>query len=312
MPSEIPEEKIAPTQPVQAPSAPPKYAFNIFPPQGQIFPDPFVKSIDALELSLGMPVWFFVLNDSKINNQIDYQTSELILSGRKDLARNQPIALIIDSGGGSAKEAYRIATLLRQHCGQFTALIPRYAKSAATLLSLGADNIVMSRDAELGPLDVQIYDGEREERSSALDEVQALQRLHAFALESFDSSMLFLLRRTGKKMDTLIPNVFKFVTDMTTPLFNKIDAVHYSQMARALKVGEEYAARLLQVKYPNATEIARKLVENYPEHGFVIDHEETKRIGLKTVLMSEEQENIFAGLKDYLRNMTLIGRLKKV
>lgn len=311
MSNEIPQENII-GQSAPAPSQPTKYVFNIFPPKEQVFPEPFVKAVDALELSLGMPVWFFVLNDAKNHNQINYQTSELILSGRKELGKNQPIALIIDSGGGSAKEAYRIATLLKQCCGQFTALIPRYAKSAATLLSLGADNIIMSRDAELGPLDVQIYDGEREERSSALDEVQALQRLHAFALESFDSSMLFLLRRTGKKMDTLIPNVFKFITDMTAPLFNKIDAVHYSQMARALKVGEEYAARLLQSKYSNATEIARKLVENYPEHGFVIDHEETKRLGLKTALMTEEQESIFEGLKDYLRNMTLIGKLNKV
>jgi len=40
----------------------------------------------------------------------------------------------------------------------------------------------MAQDAELGPLDVQYYHREREEHLSGLDEVQALERLAAFAM----------------------------------------------------------------------------------------------------------------------------------
>ena len=36
--------------------------------------------------------------------------------------------------------------------------MPFWAKSAATLLCLGADKIVLGEHAELGPLDVQIYE----------------------------------------------------------------------------------------------------------------------------------------------------------
>jgi GTP cyclohydrolase FolE2 len=51
-------------------------------------------------------------------------------------------------------------------------------------------------------------------------------------------------------------------------------------MSRALKVGEEYAIRLLMSNpdYPpdQAREVARALVEDYPDHGFVIDAEEAR------------------------------------
>lgn len=74
-----------------------------------------------------------------------------------------------------ANSAYELAMLLRRHCGGFDAIIPRRAKSAATLLSLGADSIYMNDHAELGPLDFQVFDRDREELLSGLDEVQSLE-----------------------------------------------------------------------------------------------------------------------------------------
>src|SRR3954464_1318288 len=99
------------------------------------------------------------------------------------LPQGSPVALVIHSPGGEARAAYQLATILRKHCGSFVAVVPRYAKSAATLLSLGASRILLGRCAELGPRDAQWEDPEREEHLSALDEVQALERLQAAALE---------------------------------------------------------------------------------------------------------------------------------
>jgi hypothetical protein len=183
--------------------------------------------------------------------------------------------------------------LLRQHCGGFIAIVPRLAKSAATLLALGADEIALGTDGELGPLDAQFIDPDREDRLSALDEFQALERLHAFALEAADTSMMLLLHRTRKKVETLMPLVLRFVTDMTRPMFEKIDVVHYTQMARILKVAEDYAVRLLRPKYSaqKAEGIARDLVQKYPEHGFVINAQEAKSLGLKTMDLSDDQKD---------------------
>jgi membrane-bound ClpP family serine protease len=123
------------------------------------------------------------------------------------LVRGQKIALLIDSPGGQAEASYELATLLQRHCGGFVAVIPRRAKSAATLLTLGADEIIMNTHAELGPLDVQLYDADREEAFSGLDEVQSLERLEAFAMGCVDRLMLLLLQRTRKKTKTLLPNL---------------------------------------------------------------------------------------------------------
>jgi hypothetical protein len=100
---------------------------------------------------------------------------------------------------------------------------------------------------------------------------------------------------------------------MMRPLLEKIDTVHYTQMSRTLKVAEEYASRLLQEHHgdENGKALARHLVEKYPEHGFVIDVDEAKSIGLNPISPSEEQDAI---MKEVVRNwggLNVIGRLKE-
>ena len=210
------------------------------------------------------------------------------------------------------RAAYQLAIALRKHCRGYVAIVPRRAKSAATLLVLGADEIALGTEGELGPLDAQVYDPDREDVVSALDELQALERLHAFSLEAFDRSMYLLISRTGKKTDTLMPLVSRFVTEMIRPLFEKIDAVHYTQMARVLKVAEDYAVRLLQPRYSakEAQRIARHLVERYSEHGFVIDSTEAEAIGLKLSQLSDDQISAVDALVPYLeQNPTVLGCL---
>ena len=60
--------------------------------------------------------------------------------------------VFIDSGGGDIDAAYNIATLLQGVASQkLTFIIPRWAKSAATLLVAAGDEILMTDIAELGP-----------------------------------------------------------------------------------------------------------------------------------------------------------------
>lgn len=181
--------------------------------------------------------------------------------------------LVIDSPGGQASAAYKIARLFQQAAEDFVVAVPRYAMSAATLLSLGAREIHMGPDAQVGPLDVQLHDREREEWGSALDEVQALDQITGAAIAQADQAMFFLLQRSGKKLETLIPHALDFAAKLQAPMVDKIDAIHYSQQSRTLKVAEDYAERLLQqhTSAAKAQSIAQRLVHEYPEHGFVID-----------------------------------------
>lgn len=67
------------------------------------------------------------------------------------------LSVIIDSGGGDIDAAYNLAMLFRKYgTNELDFIVPRWAKSAATLLVCSGDRIFMSPVAELGPLDPQI------------------------------------------------------------------------------------------------------------------------------------------------------------
>lgn len=203
--------------------------------------------------------------------------------------------------------------LLRRHCGGFSAVVPRHAKSAATLLTLGADEIVFNRHAELGPLDVQIFDPDREEWLSGLDEVQTLERLHASAMATFDRMMLMLLDRTHKKAKSLMPLAIRFSTQLMEPMLQGIDVVRFTQMSRLLKVAEEYGRRLLEQGYgEDGQNIANYLVEKYPEHGFPIYSDELRKIGLKVADVSDDVIDTLERITQYLPNLNAIGRIVEV
>src|SRR5262245_22270124 len=68
----------------------------------------------------------------------------------------------IESPGGDANISYKIFLELQARCKKWRAVIPDYAKSAATLLAIGAEEIHMAPSAEIGPLDAQIDHPDRE------------------------------------------------------------------------------------------------------------------------------------------------------
>lgn len=78
-----------------------------------------------------------------------------IPSDKKDLV------LILHSNGGFALSAERIIDVCRNYCSQrnddskFFVIVPKKAKSAATIVALGSDKIYLRNTAELGPVDPQ-------------------------------------------------------------------------------------------------------------------------------------------------------------
>lgn len=292
----------------------PKTFASIHPGPQKSLPKKFVELVRKLEESLEMPVFMIIQHGGDGTfSSMDEDLVDAVTATMNKLPADLPVALLLDSPGGIAKCAFQIGNLFRKNCGKFVAVIPRYAKSAATLLSLGADRIILGKYAELGPLDAQTFDREREEHLSALDEVQALERLHAFALEALDRSMMFVLGRSGKKVGTLYPHMMSFVNGMIRPLFEKIDAVHYTQSARTLKIAEEYAVRLLKPKYldEEARKIAESLVSKYPDHGFFIGADEADSLGLEYEEPSAEISATLDLMKPFLSKLTVIGTLKK-
>jgi len=70
----------------------------------------------------------------------------------------QGVDLILNSPGGKPEVAEKIITTLRHYFDDdFRVVVPEYAKSAATVVALGADEILMGFCSELGPIDPQMF-----------------------------------------------------------------------------------------------------------------------------------------------------------
>jgi len=77
------------------------------------------------------------------------------LKGSEELAKNG-VDLFIHSNGGSGTVPWRIVSLIRQYTQSFAVLVPSHAFSAATLVALGANEIIMHKMGCLGPIDPSV------------------------------------------------------------------------------------------------------------------------------------------------------------
>ncbi len=130
-------------------------------------------------------------------------------------------------------------------------IVPRFAKSAATLLAIGADEIHMGPLGQLGPIDPQIGG------LPALGVSRALMTIASVAAQYPKSAEMFAryLRLA-----------------LTVEQIGYCDRIADSAM--------QYAERLLSTKpslIPRAGIIAKELVHEYKDHGFVIDIEEAQK-----------------------------------
>jgi hypothetical protein len=75
------------------------------------------------------------------------------LQGLTTERENTKIDLFLHSNGGDGIVPWRLVTLVREYAAEFNVLIPHRAYSAATLLALGADRVVMHPMGMLGPTD---------------------------------------------------------------------------------------------------------------------------------------------------------------
>ena len=78
-----------------------------------------------------------------------------------DASPCEDLHVLLHSPGGDGEIAIRIVRAAQSRCKELTVIVPDQAKSAATLLSLGAHHIMMGPASDLGPIDPQFFiDGE--------------------------------------------------------------------------------------------------------------------------------------------------------
>ena len=83
--------------------------------------------------------------------------------------------LMLSSPGGDGEVAVRLVRAAQARCKRLTVIVPDQAKSAATLLCLGAHEILMGPTSDLGPVDPQFPFGDYD-LVSAKDIIAAVER----------------------------------------------------------------------------------------------------------------------------------------
>jgi hypothetical protein len=95
--------------------------------------------------------------------------------------------LLLHTPGGDGEIAVRLVRAAQSRCREFTVIIPDQAKSAGTLLCLGAHHIGMGPTSDLGPVDPQLQfpDGRLQSAKSIIAAVEAAEEAVKATPESY-------------------------------------------------------------------------------------------------------------------------------
>lgn len=212
--------------------------------------------------------------------------------------------VILQTPGGDIDAAFTITKILRKKADQVNIIVPLYAKSAGTLICIGADQILLTDLSELGPLDTQIWEQGQCNYTSALNGFKALEQVQLHAIETLDMTTKLIISNSGMTISEAVHLASDFSGKTSGKLYAKLDPYKIGEYARALEVGEQYGIMLL-VRYmgwekEKAEATVKSLVKQYPSHGFVIDQEELALLGLPALKIDGSLGEIIIKLRKHL------------
>lgn len=112
------------------------------------------KKIEKLRKSR---VLLYVTGDRRnLETRIHSEVADFFADHLDTFRLPKKISLILYSRGGDTLAGWMIVNMIRLFCDEFEVIIPSKAHSTATLICLGADKIVMTKQATLGPIDPSI------------------------------------------------------------------------------------------------------------------------------------------------------------
>lgn len=190
--------------------------------------------------------------------------------------------LFLYSRGGDSDVPWTLVSMFREYSkkGSFSVIVPYRAHSAATVVALGADEILMTRKAELGPIDITLQSGPYnpiEKDSSQKLPISVEDVLGYFGL----------LEKVGCERPDEKMKGFDSLTNNVHPLA-------LGNINRLLEETKLVATRLLNTRAKPFTEeenqeIVKKISSEIYSHSHTISRSEAvKYIGLKQVKECED------------------------
>lgn len=183
-------------------------------------------------------------------------------------ANEKEIDFLIVSNGGDPITSLRIISLLRERFQKITVLLPYVAYSAATILSLGADKIIMHPFSNLGPVDPQLTVAKMNDNGR--------QGKIQFSSEDLRNFIDFI------KTDVGISDQ-QYLISAITPLISDVGALPIGSAKRSQQLSLTLSEKMLNTHHKNknnAKLIAKALNTSYYHHGYAVGRKEAKSIGL--------------------------------
>lgn len=191
------------------------------------------------------------------------------------------IELLIYSRGGDGSTALTIVSLIREYCDEFGVIVPWRAHSAATLIALGANSILMLKSGQLSPVDVNITTLFNPQLNSPMGPKHIpinVEDLSGYI--SFSKDVLEI------KNEESLTEVLRYLTEHINPL--AIGAVH-----RAREKNSKIASSLLKY-HMDDDELIKKISDiitmGLYEHSFLISRRDAINLKLPVEKSPDELE----------------------
>ncbi len=102
----------------------------------------------------------------------------------------EDLHLLLESPGGDGETAVRLVRAAQARCRELTVVVPNQAKSAGTILVMGAHHILMGPTSDLGPVDPQFPSPGSAGLYSAKDLIAAVDNAQAAIAANPDTYLL--------------------------------------------------------------------------------------------------------------------------
>lgn len=199
---------------------------------------------------------------------------------------------IIISNGGDPIAAQRLISFLRERFDKITVMIPYVAYSAATILALGADEIIMHPFSNLGPVDPQL--------SFVKKDFMGQDTQYKYSSEDIRNYIAFLKEDVGISDQ-------KYLAKAISNLNADVGAIHIGGAKRSQQLSLTLSEKLLVTHTGNrklAQKIARQLNSSFYDHGYAVSRREARDMGLKVAYPGDELEGLLWELwLDYANEM---------
>jgi len=211
------------------------------------------------------------------------------------IGKVKKISLFLNSNGGSIEVPWPLVSLLREYCDNLEVIVPVRAMSAATLISLGADNILMTSRSQLSPIDPM---GDYTTQNNQHINVQ---------VEDVLGYIDFIKNKIGVIEQSALSEALKELTKQVPPtILGSINRTHSQIRSLAEKLINLHNEKL---DYERVKKIITNLTEKLYSHQHNINRKEAREIvGFGNIIIDatkREELCINALHEDILREMNL-------